>query len=262
MLASALRVLGTSALLVAGLSACSGPASTSEPGTGSAATASSSATASGSATAASSAPAPTPTPRVTPAQKYTSTELAALVGQLRDAGGKKFSVMSTADLSGSLEQAQTMMASIAVEPAACRELAVAGAAPSVEGAAAAMGTSLDAATGASMAVSLTSGLDAAFLQKGVAESAELSKCAKMSMTMSGMKVSVTLTKLSGIGSVPGTMAYRTDTALPDGQKQSMITAQAVQGGVLITVLSAGGASEEDAVSRTGKLLDSAAALVK
>jgi hypothetical protein len=42
----------------------------------------------------------------------------------------------------------------------------------------------------------------------------------------------------------------------------MITAQAVQRGVLINVMAAGGASEVDATSRAGKLLDSAAALVK
>ena len=188
--------------------------------------------------------------------------MAALVGQLRDAGGKKLAVMSSADLSGNVEQAKSVMASAAVEPAACRELALSGSAPSVDGATAAMGTSLDAAAGASTAIALTSGLEPAFLKKGLAQSAELSKCANMSLTMSGVKVAVTISKLSGVGSLPGAVAYRTDTALPDGGHQSMITAQGVKRGVLITVLAAGGASEADASSRAAKLMDSAAALVK
>lgn len=70
-----------------------------------------------------------------------------------------------------------------------------------------------------------------------------------------------LTKLAGVGSTPGTVAYRTDTALPGGRKQSAITGQVIQDGVLITVSAAGGGSEADAISRAGKLLDQAAALV-
>jgi hypothetical protein len=58
------------------------------------------------------------------------------------------------------------------------------------------------------------------------------------------------------------VAYRTDTQLPDGQVQSIITAQSVQQGVLLTAVAAGGESEADAISRAGALLDSAAALVK
>ncbi|MFE4543070.1 hypothetical protein [Arthrobacter sp. NPDC056727] len=257
---SALHIFAATAVLAAGLSACSSPANTSAAATVSApasATAAPTSTPTPTPTAT-----PTPTPTATPVKKYTSTELAALVGQLRDAGGKKLAVMSSADLSGNVEQAKSMLASMAVEPAACRELAVAGGAPSVEGAAAAMGTSLDAATGASTAIALTSGLDPAFLKKGLVQSAELSKCANMSLAMSGVKVAVTLTRLRGIGSMAGAVAYRTDTELPDGRHQSMITAQAVKRGVLVTVLAAGGASEAEASSRAAKLMDSAAALVK
>ncbi|MFF2316804.1 hypothetical protein ACFVTE_11100 [Arthrobacter sp. NPDC058097] len=105
-------------------------------------------------------------------------------------------------------------------------------------------------------------MDAAFLKKSFAQAAELKKCANMSMTVSGVRVSVTVTQLSGIGSVPGAMAYRTDTGLPDGRTQSMVTTQAVKRGVLITVLAIGGSSEAEASSRAGKLLNSAAALVK
>lgn len=253
---SALHIFAATAVLAAGLSACGGPANTSG-----AATVSASAT-SAPAAALSPTAKPAPSPTAAPIKKYTSTELAALVAQLRDAGGKKLAVMSSADLSGNVEQAKALMASAAVEPAACRELALSGSAPSVEGATAAMGTSLDAAAGASTAIALTSGLDPVFLRKGLAQSAELSKCANMSLTMSGVKVAVTITKLSGIGSVPGAVAYRTDTALPDGGHQSLITAQAVKRGVLITVLAGGGASEADASSRAAKLMDSAAALVK
>ena len=153
------------------------------------------------------------------------------------------------------------MASAAIEPAACRALALADVAPPAEGAAMAMGTSLDAAAGASTAVTLASGLAPAVLRKSI-PTGELAKCAHMSMTVGGVKATLKVTALGAVGSVPGVTVYRTDTALADGRKQSMITARAVQHGVLITVLAAGGPNEKEAGTRAVKLLDAAAALIK
>lgn len=197
-----------------------------------------------------------------PPKKYTTEELAALVTQLHDAKGTKLSVMSSTDLSGTMEQSKALLSSMTVEPAECQEMAAAGTAQSVSGASMALGTSIDAAVGASTTVSLISGLDPAFLEKNLAQADKLSKCANMSMTISGTKIDVTLTKENGVGAVPETIAYKTDSTLPDGRKQSVITAQALRGDVLISVIALGGKSEEDAVSRAGSLLDQAAALVK
>jgi hypothetical protein len=244
------RALGASAVLVVGLAGCSAPAAE---------------TTAKSTEGASNAPVesvtstPTPTPE---AKSYTGDELIALVGQLKDSKGVKLSVMSMADLTGSLEQVKAMMSSMVLEPAECREMALAGTAPSVEGATAAMGTSLDATSGASTGVSMTSGLDPTYLEKGMAQAGEVSKCANMTFTIGEVKADATLTLLDGVSSVPGAVAYETQTVMSTGQKQAVITAQAVSHGVLISVISSGGASREEAVSRAGAMMDQAAALLK
>lgn len=84
----------------------------------------------------------------------------------------------------------------------------------------------------------------------------------MTFTIGEVKADATVTLVDGVSSVPGVVAYETRTVMSTGQKQAMITAQAVSHGVLISVISAGGASQEEAVSRTGAMMDQAAALLK
>ena len=126
----------------------------------------------------------------------------------------------------------------------------------------AIGMSTDAGTGAATALSLIAGLDQSLLGKVAGSAEQLANCSSMTMTASGMEVAVNVTALQGVSSRPGTFAYRTDTALPNGQKQSTVTAQVVQQGVVLTSVASGGASEADAVQRAGALLEAAGALVK
>jgi hypothetical protein len=191
---SALLGFSASILLAAGLTGCAGAAG--ESGAQSAVNSS------------TPSPSETPSPTETPAKSYTSDELATLVGQLTDAKGVKLAVMSSTDLTGSAEQVKALLSTMSVEPAVCQEMAISGAAPSVEGATAAMGTSLDAAEGASTAVAMTSGLDPLHLGDVMAQSDQLSKCANMTIGVAGTKVDVALTLLDGVGTVPGTVAYR------------------------------------------------------
>ena len=150
---SVLRIFGTTVLVAATLSACGGSAGSpgasanDAPGTG--------------RVAATTAAAPAPS--ATPVRTYTQDQLAALVGGLKDAQGNALTVMPAVDLAASLEQTEAAMRGMTVEPAECSEQALAGVAPSADGAAVAVGTSMDAASGASTAVSMTSGLDEAFL---------------------------------------------------------------------------------------------------
>lgn len=250
---SALRIFGSAVLLAGaawGLSACGTAA-------GSPATSNSA-----QAQAATAVPSATPTPSPTQAKAYTSEELTAFVAQLKDAQGKPLTVMAGADLKKSIDQTKSLLASISVEPAECAPLALAGQTASADGIAVAVGVAQDAATGATTGVSLASGPDAKVLESGFVRSEDLGKCAALSFTVAGTKADLKLTKLNGVGSTPGAIAYRTDTALADGRKQSTITAQAVHNGVFITVSAMGGASEADAVSRAGALLDTAAAVIK
>ncbi|NUT71740.1 hypothetical protein [Pseudarthrobacter sp. C4D7] len=248
---SVLGTFGACALVAVGMSACGGA--------GPQAAESAPAASAGPAASAASTPTPTPTPT---AKAYTADELAAIVGQVRDAADRRLSVLPSGDIKTTLDQTKSMLASIDVKPAECKELAAASTVPSVDGATMAVGKSTDAGTGAVTALSLVAGLDQDFLARIKDQPAQLAKCSSMTMAVSGMEVAVTVTPVEGVGSVPGTFAYRTDTALPDGQKQSTVTAQVVQKGVVVTSVASGGASEDDAVRRAGALLDAAGALVK
>ncbi|MBT8160143.1 MULTISPECIES: hypothetical protein [Arthrobacter] len=247
---SILGIIGISAVLATGVTACGASGNSTAAG------------ASESAAPIVLSQTPTPTPTPTQAKKYTSDELAGLLGQLHDSKGAKLSVLSSADLSGTVDQTKSILSSIAVEPAECGAMAAAGMAQSVAGASMALGTSTDTASGTATTISLMSGLDAGFLQQSVAQTTQLDRCASMSMTVSGVRVDVAISKVDGVGSVPDTVAYRTDTTFPGGRKQSVITAQAVKGAVRISSIATVGSSEQDAVSRAGALLDQADALVK
>lgn len=244
-------MLGTfaaTALLAMTITACGG---TSAPATGSQA-----ATGAPAATTAS-APTPTPTPKA-----YTAEELSAVLAQLQDSSGRKLSVMASSDLAGSIEQGKALIASMDVQPAECKEMAASTGVPALDGVVMAAGQSLDAAAGSMTMLTLATGLDEAFVAGAAAQEQQLAACSAMTMTVSGVTADVTLTPLDAVGTIPGTLAFRTDTFLPDGQVQSVITAQALQQGVLFTAVAAGGESEAEAVARTGALLDSAAALLK
>ncbi|WP_247044099.1 hypothetical protein [Arthrobacter rhizosphaerae] len=244
------RALGASAVLVVGLAGCGAPAAEKPAKSNEGASA---------APVESVTPTPTPTPE---AKSYTSDELTALVGQLKDSKGVKLSVMSMADLSESVEQTKALMSSIAVEPAECKEMALAGAATSFDDVTAATGSSVDATSGATTMVSMMSSLDPAILEGRVAKAGEVSNCSNMSFTVGAMTAEATVAVIDGVGSVPGTIAKETHTSMSTGQKQDMIMAQAVTGGVLITVMSSGGTTREEAVSRAGAMMDQAAALLK
>jgi hypothetical protein len=193
---------------------------------------------------------------------YTSGELAAIVGQVRDDADRRLSVLPSGDIAAAVEQTKAMISSIEVEPAECRELAAASTVPSVEDATMAIGMSTDSATGAMAALSLVAGLDQGVLAQVSDPTEQLAKCSSMTMTASGINVAVTITPVEGASGLPGAVAYRTDTSLPDGSTQSMVRAQVVHHGMLITSVAAGGESGTDAVRRAGALLDSAAAQVK
>ena len=248
---SALHIFGISALLAA-VTACSGPAAPQANETSSPA----------STTVQSATPSATPSPTPTASAKaYTSDDLAAIVRQLRDSADRRLNAVPGTDLTATLQQTKDMISSIDVQPAECKELAASSSIPSLDGAAMALGVSTDTTTGAATALSLLSGLDQATLAKVRDQSGQLEKCSEMTMSVQGMQVSVTITALDGVGSAADTTAYRTDSNLPDGRVQSIITAQAVRQGVVVTAVASGG-TEADATGRAGALLDSAAALIK
>ncbi|MCU1518687.1 MAG: hypothetical protein JWQ75_3408 [Pseudarthrobacter sp.] len=202
-------------------------------------------------------PAGTPTPSETPAKSYSSDELAALVGQIKDAQGVPLTVMPPADLAASIEQAKKMLAEVVVEPAQCQDLVLAANSAGTEGLSSALGTSIDSAAGAAAGVSFATGMDPALL---AARSDGVDACKSVTVTTAGVTVGVVTSPVEGVGSEAGTVAYITETTLPDGRKQSMLIAQVNKNGVAVSV-SGNGTSEEDAITRVGGLIDQALAVL-
>jgi hypothetical protein len=149
-----------------------------------------------------------------------------------------------------------------VAPAQCQEMAASSNISAFDSAAMAAGQSIDTAAGSMSMMTLASGLDESVLATTASQLDQLEACANMTMTAAGKDYVVTLTPVEGAGSVPKTVAYRTDTTSSDGRVQSTIKAQTVHHGVLMTAVAVGGESEADAVRRAGALLDAAAALIK
>ena len=207
----------------------------------------------------------TATPTITPtrvSKAYTSADLAAIVRQVRDSADRRLTVVPDTDVAATLEQSKGMLSSLDVAPEVCRELATSSTVPAMDGAAMAMGVSTDTSTGAVTALSLLSGLDEANLGNITGRAAQLQQCANMTVTIAGVSLPVSITTLDSVGEVPNTVAYRTETEMPDGQVQTITTAQAIQQGVVLTAVASGGESEAEAVLRTGALLELAARLIR
>jgi hypothetical protein len=110
---------------------------------------------------------------------------------------------------------------------------------------------------------MMSGVDEDLLAKTVSANADqVTTCKAMSITMQGVKVEAATTEITGLGSTPGTLAYRTDITLPDGQQQSTVMAYVVKGGVLISSMASGANAGTAGASTAGALLDQAAKLIK
>jgi hypothetical protein len=246
---SALLGFPASILLAAGLTACSG-------GAGTATESPEAAPASASSTQAPSASETSSTPE-TPARSFSSAELAGLLGQIKDGGGAPLTVMPAADLAASVEQAKQMISEVVVEPAACQDLVLAANSAATEGVSTALGTSIDSAAGTAAGVSFATGMDPALLS---VRAEGLDACRNVTVTTAGVTVKVVTSLVESVGSEAGTVAYATETTLPDGRKQSMLTAQALKNGVAVSV-SGNGTSEEDAVTRVAGLMDQALAVL-
>lgn len=256
---SAARLFGVTVLAAFSVAACGGSTDTAGSGDTPASETASSATAS----AAPEATTASPTPTAPPARKYTSQELAALMDQVRDSKGAKLAVVSGEDLTGQVEQANGFLEQMTIEPTECRDVIDAGFKEPPAGVALAAGASMDAATQAVATVTLMSGLDEDLLEETVSANAhQVSQCKAMSITMQGVKVEAATTEITGLGTTPGTLAYRTDITLPDGQQQSTVVAYAVKGGVLISSMASGANAGATGASTAGALLDQAAKLIK
>ncbi|MDO6143061.1 hypothetical protein [Paenarthrobacter aurescens] len=243
---NAMRGLAVSGLLVMGLTACGGA---------------------GTSTEAASAPAsetatPTPTPAATSEKQYTLAELTTVLGQIKDKQGTKLSVMSSADMSGTMEQTKAIMAQTEVQPAACRDIAMGSLAQPTTGVEATFGVSQDVASGSISSISLSTGLEKGALEKAQQSLDQVSECSTMTVSAPTGSSTVTLTDLAGKKPANALFVYRVDTELASGEKGSVLMSQAVKHDVLVSVIATGGSSEDAAMANLTSLLDQAVELIK
>lgn len=206
--------------------------------------------------------APTATATPTPTKAYTLEELTAVLGQIKDQQGAKLTVMSSADLSGAMEQSKALMAQMDIQPAACKEMAMGSMAQSIDGVKAAIGVSQNAASGVISTISLGTGLGDRIAARAQEGKDQIAQCGSMTMTGPTLSGTITVTDLESRKPANSLFAYRMDTELSTGGKSSVILSQAVDQNVLISVTGMGGKSEEAALASVTGLLDQAAELIK
>ncbi|WOH20207.1 hypothetical protein IRJ34_07750 [Paenarthrobacter sp. GOM3] len=239
---NALRGFAAAGLLVAGLTGCGGAATSTD--------------------AASEPASESATPTATPTKAYTLEELTAVLGQIKDQQGAKLSVMSSADLSGAMEQSKAVMAQMDIQPAACKEMAMGSTAQPIEGVKAAIGVSQNAASGVISTISLGTGLGDRIAARAQEAKNQVAQCGTMTMTGPTVSGTITVTDLEAKKPANALFAYRMDTELSTGGKTSVILSQAVDQNVLISVTGMGGKSEEAALASVTGLLDQASELIK
>lgn len=233
--------LGASTLMVVALTACGG----------------------GTAAAPASAPASeTATATPTPAKQYTDEELVALVKQIKASDGSSPAVLSGEELLDQFDPITDTFGKVAVEPAGCKDLAMLGVPQPVAGSSTA-GTARTKTNDFFSNVSLTSGVDIALLQENVdTRKSQAEACEKVTFSAEGQSVTTSTEKVDGVGSMPGTAAFKTLMVTPDGKTGAIYTAHVIKDGVLISATASGTEGAAGGPEAAGALLDQAAALIK
>ncbi|MGR0161312.1 hypothetical protein [Paenarthrobacter nitroguajacolicus] len=231
---------GASALVAMALTACGG----------------------GTSAAPASAPASeTATTTPTPAKQYTNEELVEIAKQIKAADGSTRAAVSGQELVAQYDPLRELTQA-AIEPTTCKDLGTLGVYQPIAGSASA-GT-VRAKTGDFMtAVALTSGVERDVLQASLDTSkSQVEACGKMTISAEGQSITATTEKADGIGSVPGTVGFKTVMVFPDGRKGTLFTANAIKDGVLISATASGNDVEAGGSDVAGALMDQAAALIK
>ncbi|UKA49749.1 hypothetical protein LFT48_20335 [Arthrobacter sp. FW305-123] len=216
----------------------------------------------GSTESAGSTEAATPSATPTVAKQYTSDELMAMVKQVKSPSGKELTVVSSEELAQE-NPMKALLSMFTVEPAECKDLGTLGGSEVLEGSTSAAGGDLNAETGVMTMVTLTSGVDVQKLKDSMAKSADqASKCATMTLSMSGQSMTVSTEKFEGISTVPGTQGYKTAMSSASGSSQTTYMAYVIKDGVMISATASGKGAEAAGAAAAGAMMDQAAALIK
>ncbi|MGF4044216.1 hypothetical protein ACX800_19105 [Paenarthrobacter nitroguajacolicus] len=215
----------------------------------------------GTAAPASAPPSETATATPTPAKQHSTEELVEFAKQIKAADGSTRAAVSGQELVAQYDPLRALTQA-AIEPTTCKDLGTLGVYQPIAGSTSA-GT-VRAKTGDFMtAVALTSGVERDVLQASLDTSkSQVEACGRMTISAEGQSITATTEKAEGIGSVPGTVSFKTVMAFPDGRTGTLFTAHAIKDGVLISATASGNNGEAGGPEAAGALLDQAAALIK
>jgi len=238
-----------------------GPSSTAEP-SGSTSASSAAASAGGSAGATATAgPSSASAPPTSAAKAYTNEDLTAIVTGLKDAQGRRLTVVPAAQVDQGLIVARELLKNAVITPKACGVLADNNT-QVPQGSTYAAGASLAAEAKTATIVTVFAVKDPAVMTSQFDKSeAAIRNCATYTFELKGQKITSAMKPVeAAVDADKSTSALQTQT-LPTGQKQAVLTVTGVKGTLAATVVKTGapGAVTASSAPELAKLVNAALA---
>ena len=235
----ALSEIGASALLVLGLTACSGQTPSVD----------------------ASLPAP-PTQTEIPYRTYPKAELTKMIGDVRDSNDVRLLAMPDDRLEDTMAQLQSVIANSTVQPSVCADFATGGGVQFEEGAVLSIGASASSNNDSAQLLTLISGVPEEKVKAVAADKAtELAGCTEIQMSVMGQTINASTKAIPTSAETPGAVAYRT-TMGGTGGAQDQLVVTAVKSGVVLISQSAGSKVADSDLPKIETMLDQAADLIK
>lgn len=249
-------VFPAAAAAILALASCSSPAAPPAPGSASASSAAPHRPAQQSP-AAVAQPTVQPTLQKTaqaPAKLHTEAELAALLGALTNAQAEPLTMVSAAQLASGAGLQRKALDAAQISPDACRVLAASNAELPANGVYAAGGWFGDVA-GSSTVVTVIAAQPQLLAGKVERARDKIEECAVFTITVAGQPITTSLTRLPVDIAADSATANFMSQSFPDGTVMNMANVEALQGGLLVSVIQLGPEVTKESAVDLGKLVD-------
>lgn len=188
-------------------------------------------------------------------REYTEAQLTAMLAGLKNAEGEALTPISAADLKQGQELAKTSMSSMTITPEACKAFANSNA-ELPEGSVYAAGTwTGDAAAGEVTAVTVLSAKADVLSSKMDGASGARGACSSFTIEVGGQSIKNTMKTLKVDTAADKENGTLITQELPAGTNNT-VTVEALQGGLLVSVVKIGGGADEATAAELATLVDS------
>ena len=188
-------------------------------------------------------------------KEYTEAQLTAMLAGLKNAKGEALTPISAADLKQGQELAKTSMNSMTITPEACKAFANSNA-ELPEGSVYAAGTwTGDAAAGEVTAVTVLSAKADVLSSKMDGASGARGACSSFTIEVGGQSIKNTMKTLKVDTAAEKENGTLITQELPTGTNNT-VTVEALQGGLLVSVVKIGGGADEATAADLATLVDS------